>query len=90
MTVAVDAFGRHGATHDLALRGSWSEWPGECHGKVRVSSEYCWSTRMDAEAVDSVVWLKCATSTDCIQSIDSHVLGYGHNSGVSHTMYQHL
>ena len=32
-TVAEDAFCRHGATHDLDLRGSWSEWPGECHGQ---------------------------------------------------------
>ena len=45
-TVAEDAFGRHGDTHDLALRGSGSEWPGECHGKGRVSSERRWSTRM--------------------------------------------
>ena len=45
-TVAEDAFGRHGATHDLALRGCWSEWPGECHGKGRVSLERRWSTRM--------------------------------------------
>ena len=32
-TVAKDAFGRHGAIHDLALRGGWSEWLEECHGK---------------------------------------------------------
>ena len=50
-TVAVDTFGRHGATQDLALRGSWSEWLGECHGKGR-----------ECEAMGSVVWVKCATS----------------------------
>ena len=38
-TVAVGVFGRHGATQDLALRGSWSEWPRRVHDKERVSSE---------------------------------------------------
>ena len=88
--MAVDAFGRHGATHDLALRGSW--WSGL--ESVMAREGFRWNTvgphEWDVEAKDSVMWVKCATSTDCIQSIDSHVLGYGHNSGVSHTMYQHL
>ena len=44
----------------------------------------------DAEVKDSEMWVKCATSAECIQSIDSRVLGYGHNSLVSHTMDQHL
>ena len=26
--------------------GSWSEWPGECHGSRAVLSERRWSTRM--------------------------------------------
>ena len=30
-TVAVGIFGRQGATQDLALRGSWSEWLGRAH-----------------------------------------------------------
>ena len=44
----------------------------------------------DDEAMDLVVWVKCATSAECIQSIDSRVLGYGHNSGIGHTMDQPL
>ena len=44
----------------------------------------------ECEAMGSVVWVKCATSAECIQSIDSLVLSYGHNSGVGHTMDQHL
>ena len=44
----------------------------------------------ECEAMGSLVWVKCATSAECIKSIDSRVLGYGHNSGVSHTMDQHL
>ena len=46
--------------------------------------------KWDDEAMEFMVWVKCATSAECIQSIDSHVLGYGHNSGVGHTMDQHL
>ena len=42
------------------------------------------------EAMGYVVWVKCATSAECIKSTDSRVLGYGHNSGVSHTMDQLL
>ena len=42
------------------------------------------------EAMGSVVWVQCATSAECIQSIDSRVLGHGHNSEVGHTMDQHL
>mgnify|MGYP005821426523 CR=1 FL=1 len=44
----------------------------------------------ECEAMGSVVWVKCATSAECIQSINSCVLGYRHNSVVSHTMDQHL
>ena len=65
-TVAEDAFGRHGATHDLALRGSWSEWPGECHDKGRVPSECSGPPEWECEAMDSVVWVQCATSAECI------------------------
>ena len=59
-TVAVDALGRHGATHDLALRGSWSEWPGECHGSRSVLSERHWSTKMGVRGHGFVVWVQCA------------------------------
>ena len=31
----------------------------------------------ECQAMSSVVWVKCATSAECIQSIDSRVLGHG-------------
>ena len=65
-TVAVGVFGRHGATQDLALRGRWSEWPGRVHGKGRVSSEYFRPPEWEYEARYFVVWVKCATSAECI------------------------
>ena len=65
-TVAVGVFGRHGATQDLALRGRWSEWPGRVHDKGRVSSEYFGPPEWECEARCSVVWVKCATSAECI------------------------
>ena len=65
-TVAVGVFGRHGATQDLALRGRWSEWPGRVHGKGRVSSEYFGPPEWEYEARYSIVWVKCATSAECI------------------------
>ena len=89
-TVAVGVFGRHGATQDLALRGRWSEWPGRVHDKGRVSSGYFGPPEWEYEARYSVVWVKCATSAECISSIDSRALGYGQDSGVSHTMDQLL
>ena len=77
MMVAVGVFGRHGATQDLALRGRWSEWPGRVHGKGRVSSEFFGPPEWEYVARYSVVWVKYA-------------LGYGQDSGVSHTMDQLL
>ena len=64
--VAIGVFGRHGATQDLDLRGSWSEWPGRVHDKGRVSSEFFGPPEWECEAMCSVVWVKCATSTVCI------------------------
>ena len=85
-TVAVDVFGRHGATQDLALRGRWSEWPGRVHDKGRVSSGYFGPPEWEYEARYSIVWVKCATSAECIQSIDSRVLGHGQKFVVGHTI----
>ena len=65
-TVSIGAFGRHGATQDLALRGSWSEWLGESHDKGRVSSERFGPPEWECEARGSIVWVKCATSAECI------------------------
>ena len=66
--MAVGVFGRHGATQDIALRGSLLEWPGECHDMGRVSSECRGPPKWEGEVVDSVVWVKCATSAECIKS----------------------
>ena len=42
----------------------------------------------ECEAMDSVVWVKCATSTECVcvESINSHVLGHGHGFVLGHTV----
>ena len=64
-TVAVGVFGRHGATQLLALGGSWWEWPGGCHNKWRVSSKCFGPPERECEATYSIVWVKCATSTEC-------------------------
>ena len=65
-TVAVDAFGRHGATHDLARRGVG--WGGR--ESVMAMGGFRWNflgpPEWDEEAMDSVVWVKCTTSAECI------------------------
>ena len=41
----------------------------------------------ECEAMDSVVWVKCATSAECvIKSIGSRVLGHGHGFVLGHTV----
>ena len=65
-TVAVGVYGRHGATHDLA------KWGVSRSGResVMAMEGFCWNVvgppEWDDEAMDSVVWVKCATSTECI------------------------
>ena len=65
-TVAVDAFGRHGATHDLAQRGvgrSGLE-------SVMTMGWFCRNAvgppEWECEAMGSLVWVQCAASTKCI------------------------
>ena len=79
-TVAVDAFGRPGATHDLA------QW-----GVSRSSRESVlavdWFCRnavgppeWECEAMGSVVWVQCATSVECVFNLSiaaSSVMGMG-------------
>ena len=68
-----------GATHDLAQRGVCeSGWE-----SVMAMDRFCRNDvgppKWECEAMGSVVWVKCATSTECvIKSIDSRVLGHGH------------
>ena len=45
-TVGVDAFGRHGATHDLAQRGVGRSGQENVMGSRSVLSERRWSTHM--------------------------------------------
>ena len=76
--VVIGIWGRHGATHDLAQWGvSWSAR--EC---VVAMEGFCWNVvgppEWECEAMGSLVWVQCATSADCIQSINSRVHGYGH------------
>ena len=52
-----------GPSQDLAL---WSKWPGRVHGKGRVLSEYFGPPEWEYGARYSVVWVKCATSVECI------------------------
>ena len=42
----------------------------------------------ECEAMGSVVWVKCATSAECVRvkSIDSRVLGHGHKFVLGHTV----
>ena len=65
-TVAVDAFGRHGATHDLSQRGVGQSG----RESVMAVDQFCWNTvgppEWECEAMGSVVWVKCATSAECV------------------------
>ena len=58
--------------------GSESEWPGECHGNGGVRRNVVGPPEWECEAMGSMVWVQCATSAECIQSIDSRVHDYGH------------
>ena len=64
--MVVDGFGRHGATQDLAQWGvsrSGRESVMEMGGFRRNALG---PPEWECEAMDSVVWVKCATSTECI------------------------
>ena len=77
MTVAVGVCGRHGATHELA------QWGVSRSGResVMAMGGFCRNVvgppGWESEAMGSVVWVQCATSAECIKSIDSRVHGYG-------------
>ena len=69
MTVVVMSCGRHGATHDLA------QWGVSRSGRESVMAVdlFCRNavgpTGWEGEAMGSVVWVQCATSTECVCSI---------------------
>ena len=73
-TVAVGAFGRHGATQDIAQRGVGRS------GReiVMAVGWFCWNVvgppEWEREAMGSVVWVQCTNLCRVyIKSIDSHV-----------------
>ena len=65
-TVAVGAFGRHGATHNLAQRGVGRSG----RESVMAVGWFCRNAvgppEWECEAMGSVVWVKCATSAECV------------------------
>ena len=80
MTAVVDAFCRHGATQDLA---QWGVSRGGRESLVEMGGfrrNAIGPPEWECEVVDFVVWVKCASSTEYILSINSRVLGYGHSS----------
>ena len=64
--MAVGAFGRHGATQDLSQRGVCRSG----REGVMAVGQFCWNAvgppEWECEAMGSVVWLKCATSLECV------------------------
>ena len=75
-TVAVDAFGRHGATHDLAQRGVGRSG----RESVMAVGQFCQNVvgppEWECEATGSVVWVQCANLCRvCVKSIDSRARG---------------
>ena len=75
-TVAVGAFGRHGATQDLAQRGVG--WSGR--ESVMAVGRFCRNAvgppEWECEAMGSVVWVQCTNLCRVyIKSIDSSAHG---------------
>ena len=71
-----DAFGRHGATHDLAQLGVSRSG----RESVMAMGEFCQNAigppEWECEAMDSVMWVQCANLYRVyIKSIDSHARG---------------
>ena len=65
-TVAVGAFGRHGATHDLAQRGVGRSGRESVMAVDRFCRNAVGPPEWECEAMGSVVWVQCATSAECI------------------------
>ena len=81
MTVAVDAFGRHGATHDIAQRGVGRSGGESVMGDRSVLWEHRWSTQMGVRGHGfRGVGTVCYLCRVCIKSIDSRARRYGPSS----------
>ena len=65
-TVAVGAFGRHGATQDLARRGVGRSGRESVMAVDRFCRNAVGPPEWECEAMGSVVWVQCATSAECI------------------------
>ena len=68
-TVAADAFGRHGATHDLAQRGVGRSGRESVMAVDRFCQNAVGPHVWECEAMGSVVCVKCATSVECVLNI---------------------
>ena len=65
-TVAVDAFGRHAATHDLAQRGLCRSGREGVMAVGRFCRNAVGPPKWECEAMGPVVWVQCTTSVECI------------------------
>ena len=65
-------FGRHGATQDLAQRGVGRSGRESVMVVDQFRRNAVGPPEWDDEAMGSVVWVQCATSAECIKSIDSN------------------
>ena len=78
--MAVDAFGRHGATHDLAQRGVSRSGRESVMAVDRFCRNAVGPPEWECEAMGSVVWVQCATSAECVFNLSiaaSSVMGMG-------------
>ena len=78
MMVAVGVFGRDGATQDLAQWGVSQSGQESVMAMEGFRRNAVGPPEWECEAMGSMVWVQCATSAECIKSIDSRVHGYGH------------
>ena len=65
-TVAVGAFGRHGATQDVAQWGVSRSGRESDMAMGGFRPNDVGPPEWECEAMDFVVWVKCATSAECI------------------------
>ena len=67
MTMVVEVSGgRHGATHDLAQRGVSRSGRESVMAVGRFRRNVVGPPEWDDEAMDSMVWVQCASSAECI------------------------
>ena len=66
MTEAVGVWGRHGATHDLALWGVSRRGRESVMAMEGFRRNAVGPPEWECEAMGSAVWVQCATSAECI------------------------